>query len=106
VGTLRERERELAAVEVLLDGRGGVLVIEGRAGIGKTSLVEVACSRAAGLGYEVVRGRGSQLEAGSRSVWCVSCSNGGWRLRGRASVRRCWPGRLARCGRCCPVSAP
>ena len=37
MGTLRERERELAAVEVLLDGRGGVLVIEGRAGIGKTS---------------------------------------------------------------------
>ena len=64
MGTLRERERELAAVEVLLDGRGGVLVIEGRAGIGKTSLVEVACSRAAGLGYEVVRGRGSELEAG------------------------------------------
>jgi DNA-binding CsgD family transcriptional regulator len=64
VGTLRERERELAAVEVLLERRGGVLVIEGRAGIGKTSLVEVACSRAAGLGYEVVRGRGSELEAG------------------------------------------
>jgi len=64
VGTLRERERELAAVEVLLERRGGVLVVEGRAGIGKTSLVEAACSRADGLGYEVVRARGSELEAG------------------------------------------
>jgi DNA-binding CsgD family transcriptional regulator len=64
VGTLRERERELAAVEVLLERHGGVLVVEGRAGIGKTSLVEVACSRAAELGYQVARARGSELEAG------------------------------------------
>ena len=40
MGRLRERERELAAVGEI--HRGGVLVIEGRAGIGKTSLVEVA----------------------------------------------------------------
>jgi MoxR-like ATPase len=45
VGTLRERESELAAVEVLLERRGGMLLLEGRAGIGKTSLVEVACAR-------------------------------------------------------------
>ena len=63
MGTLSERERELAAVEVLLERRG-VLVIEGRAGIGKTSLVEVACSQADGLGCEVVRARGSELEGG------------------------------------------
>jgi DNA-binding CsgD family transcriptional regulator len=61
---LRERERELAAVELLLECRGGVLVVEGRAGIGKTSLVEVACSRAGELGHGVVRARGSELEAG------------------------------------------
>ncbi len=61
---LRERERELAAVEVLLECRGGVLVFEGRVGLGKTSLVEVACSRADELGHEVVRARGSELEAG------------------------------------------
>ena len=60
---LRERERELAAVEVLLT-RGGVLLLEGGAGVGKTSLVEVACSRAAELSYEVVRARGSELESG------------------------------------------
>ena len=64
VGRLRERERELAAVEVLLEHRGGLLLIEGRAGIGKTSLVEAACSRADELGHEVVRARGSELESG------------------------------------------
>jgi DNA-binding CsgD family transcriptional regulator len=65
VGRLRERERELAAVEVvLLEHRGEVLLVEGRAGIGKTSLVEAACSRAGELGYEVVRARGSELESG------------------------------------------
>jgi hypothetical protein len=36
VGRLRERERDLAAVEELLGRRSGVLLIEGRAGIGKT----------------------------------------------------------------------
>ena len=64
MGRLRERERELAAVEVLLEHRGGMLLLEGRAGIGKTSLVEVACSRADELGLEVVRARGSELESG------------------------------------------
>jgi DNA-binding CsgD family transcriptional regulator len=64
VGRLRERERDLAAVEELLEHRGGVLLIEGRAGIGKTSLVEAACSRAGELGHEVVRARGSELESG------------------------------------------
>jgi DNA-binding CsgD family transcriptional regulator len=64
VGRLRERERDLAAVEELLQHCGGVLLIEGRAGIGKTSLVEAASSRAGELGYEVVRARGSVLESG------------------------------------------
>jgi hypothetical protein len=41
-----------------------MLLLEGRAGIGKTSLVEVACSRAAELGHEVLRARGSELESG------------------------------------------
>jgi DNA-binding CsgD family transcriptional regulator len=64
VGRLRERERDLAAVEGLLQYRGRVLLIEGRAGIGKTSLVEAACSRAGEVGYEVARARGSELESG------------------------------------------
>jgi DNA-binding CsgD family transcriptional regulator len=64
VGRLRERERELAAVEVLLERRGRMLLLEGRSGIGKTSLVEAACARADELGHEVVRARGSELESG------------------------------------------
>jgi predicted ATPase len=64
VGRLRERQRELAVMEGLLERRGEVLLLEGRVGIGKTSLVEVACARADELGYEVVRARGSELESG------------------------------------------
>ena len=64
MGILREREREMAAIQELLEGRGRMLLLEGRAGIGKTSLIEVACSRAAELGYEVLRARGSELESG------------------------------------------
>jgi hypothetical protein len=41
-----------------------MLLVEGRAGIGKTSLVEAACARADELGHEVVHARGSELEAG------------------------------------------
>src|SRR5690348_731022 len=64
VGRLHERERELAAVELLLARGGRVLVIEGRAGIGKTALAEEAGRRAEVLGHKVVRARGSELEAG------------------------------------------
>jgi DNA-binding CsgD family transcriptional regulator len=64
MGRLHERERDLAEAEELLEHGGGVLLIEGRAGIGKTSLVEAACSRADELGHEVVRARGSELESG------------------------------------------
>jgi len=63
VETLLERERELAAVADLLEGGGGVLVVEGGAGIGKTSLLDAASRRAAQRGYETLRARGSQLEA-------------------------------------------
>ena len=59
--TLLERERELAAVDGLLE-RGGVVLLEGKAGIGKTALVEEACRRAGGLGRDVLRARGSDLE--------------------------------------------
>jgi DNA-binding CsgD family transcriptional regulator len=62
VKKLLERESELAALEVLLE-RGGVLVVEGRAGVGKTSLVEAACRRAEELDHEILRARGSELEA-------------------------------------------
>ena len=60
---LLERERELAAVAELLERGGGVLVIEGGVGIGKTSLLDAACGLADGLGHEILRARGSALEA-------------------------------------------
>ncbi len=63
VEKLLERERELAVVDGLLQ-RDGVVLIEGRAGIGKSALLEAASERAAGLGYDVLRARGSELEAG------------------------------------------
>ena len=63
VESLVERERELAAIDELLE-RGGALVVEGRAGIGKTALLDEACRRATGLGREVLRARGSELEDG------------------------------------------
>jgi DNA-binding CsgD family transcriptional regulator len=60
---LLERERELEAVEELLNRRGGALAIEGGVGIGKTSLVQAACRRARELDYQVLSARGSELEA-------------------------------------------
>jgi DNA-binding CsgD family transcriptional regulator len=60
---LLEREFELAAIEKLLGRRGGMLAIEVGAGIGKTSLLGAACRAAQELGYDVLRARGSELEA-------------------------------------------
>src|SRR5580693_10701382 len=60
---LLERDRELAALDALLDG-SGVMVIEGGTGIGKTSLVEEGCEHARRRGWQVLRGRGRELEAG------------------------------------------
>jgi DNA-binding CsgD family transcriptional regulator len=63
VKRLLERERELGAVEDLLD-RGGVLMIEAGAGVGKTSLIHAASGRARDLGHEALAARGSELETG------------------------------------------
>jgi DNA-binding CsgD family transcriptional regulator len=60
---LLERDRELAALDALLDS-GGVVVVEGSAGIGKTSLVEEGRERARRRGWRVLRGCGSELETG------------------------------------------
>jgi hypothetical protein len=60
---LLERESELVAVEEQLGRGSGMLAIEVGAGIGKTSLLEAACRAAQKLGYEVLKGRGSELEA-------------------------------------------
>ena len=48
----------------------------GRGGDRQDRAREAACQRAEGLGHEVLRARGSELEAGSRSASCASCSSG------------------------------
>ena len=60
---LLERADELLALDALLD-TGGVLVIEGGVGIGKTSLITAECERAGRRGWRVLRGGGSELETG------------------------------------------
>ncbi len=60
---LRERERELAAVEDLLHRGSGILAIEAGLGIGKTSLLHAVRLRAWELDYCVLTARGSELEA-------------------------------------------
>ncbi len=59
--SLREREHELAAIDELLES-GGLLVIEGPAGIGKTSLAQEAAVRAPTAGRRALVARGSLLE--------------------------------------------
>jgi len=61
--TLLGREPELAAIKAVLRRQGGILLIEGGMGLGKTSLVEAGCARAEELGYDILRSRGSELEA-------------------------------------------
>src|ERR1700756_2710725 len=45
-------------------GHGGVLLITGLAGIGKTVLLEAARERAGQAGMRVLAGRGGELESG------------------------------------------
>jgi len=67
-GGLLERKSELARVDRLLTtartGRGGVVVITGPAGIGKTALLTEAEERAGRAGMRVLAGRGGELEGG------------------------------------------
>jgi DNA-binding CsgD family transcriptional regulator len=66
VALLLERERELEELDALLrdaaQGNGRVVLVQGAAGIGKTRLLGETCSRAAGLGFEVLSARGGELE--------------------------------------------
>ena len=63
---LLEREAELAALDAALrrarDGEGGCVVVEGAAGIGKTSLLRALRARAEGDGLRLLTARGSELE--------------------------------------------
>ena len=70
----RQREREV--LDRLLDGvrggRGGVLVVHGEAGVGKTALLEYAVE--AGREFRVARTSGSRRRWSSRSRPFSSCA--------------------------------
>ena len=65
---LFEREDDLAALDAALTeavaGTGGVLLIEGPAGIGKTVLLEALRRRASAAKMTVLAARGGELERG------------------------------------------
>src|SRR5215470_4615940 len=65
---LFERAGEPGPIDGLLDGAragtGGVLVVTGPAGIGKSSLLSEARERAGLAGMRVLSGRGGELEGG------------------------------------------
>jgi DNA-binding CsgD family transcriptional regulator len=65
---LFEREDDLAAIDAALTesiaGKGGVLLIEGPAGIGKSVLLDHLGRRAAARGLTVLTARGGELERG------------------------------------------
>lgn len=66
VGRLHEREHELSVIAGALDqvavSGGRVVVVEGPAGIGKTSLLEAARRAAQAGGFAIGSARGSELE--------------------------------------------
>ena len=68
---LLEREREIATVLEALSlaaaGRGSVVLLEGPAGIGKSSLLAAACEHADQLGFTVLGARGLDSSATFRT---------------------------------------
>jgi predicted ATPase len=66
MAVLLERDAELRLFERVLeraeDGRGGVVLVEAQAGVGKTELLRIAGSLAEAGGLRVLRGRGSELD--------------------------------------------
>ena len=65
-GPLVERERELAALDTLLEraraGVGGLILLEGAAGLGKSRLLVEGAARARDRGMQVLRGRARETE--------------------------------------------
>ena len=63
---LFERDAELSHLRSRLEaartGAGGLVLVEGEAGIGKTALVRSACNEARQLGMQVLTARGTELE--------------------------------------------
>ena len=71
---LVHREEELGAIERWLrsvkEGEGGVALLEGPAGIGKTALLRAVRERADGLRLMVLHARGGELERSA--AWAVA----------------------------------
>jgi hypothetical protein len=90
------RERELREAGRLLDraagGAGGMLILVGAPGSGKTALAEAAADEARRRGFEVLRGSPPAGQPG-RLVWAQLMRDAGGRTswRQRCSARR--PGR-------------
>jgi DNA-binding CsgD family transcriptional regulator len=65
-GALLEREAELHALENALEGsragHGGIVLVEGSSGLGKSRLLDEAASRAAARGHRVLSAAGRDLE--------------------------------------------
>jgi DNA-binding CsgD family transcriptional regulator len=63
-----EREREQQILERMIarasSGGGGVVLVEGQAGVGKTRLLRIAGDLGEAAGMGVLRGRGSELDRG------------------------------------------
>lgn len=70
---LRERDGELVAIRAGLDaslaGDGRCPVVEGPAGIGKSSLLAVARVEAAWRGFRLLSAAGGESERASRTAW-------------------------------------
>ena len=71
---LVQREHELGAIERWLDevreGEGGLSLLEGPAGIGKTALLGRVAERAQALGLRVLTARGGELERSA--AWAIA----------------------------------
>jgi DNA-binding SARP family transcriptional activator/tetratricopeptide (TPR) repeat protein len=61
VGRVRERAQGLAAVEAALEGRGGILAVEGEAGVGKSRLLGEIAAGARWRGATVLAGTACEV---------------------------------------------
>jgi predicted ATPase len=62
VGRERERARLPAALDAAARGQGGVALVSGEAGIGKTRLLHEMTSEARAAGWQVIAGRANETE--------------------------------------------
>jgi DNA-binding SARP family transcriptional activator/predicted ATPase len=65
IGRISERATALAAVEAALEGRGGLLAIEGEAGVGKSRFLREILAGASWRGATILHGVASQVPGAS-----------------------------------------